>query len=148
VITGETLIEINFNAVRGMKGIKEAEVDINGKKVKVAVAHGLNNAKTLLRQVEAGTSPYHFIEVMGCPGGCIGGGGQPYAGTGVTPLDEELLKKRAQALYDIDKDKTIRKSHENPYVQRLYKEFLGSPLSDLSHKYLHTHYKPRLPLGI
>lgn len=148
VLTGETLQNINFEPVRGMKGIKEAEVDIAGTKIKVAVVHGLGNARKLLRDVEAGTSPYHFIEVMGCPGGCIGGGGQPYAGTNVVPLDEKLLKARAQALYSLDEAKTLRKSHENPYVQRLYKEFLGEPLSDVSHKYLHTHYKKHYPIGI
>lgn len=148
IITGETLIDINFNAVRGMKGIKEAELEIAGKKIRIAVVHGLANAKEVLRHVESGTSPYHFIEVMGCPGGCIGGGGQPYAGTNAMPLDEEMIKARARALYNLDEEKVIRKSHENPYVQRLYKEFLGEPLSEVSHKYLHTHYKPRLPLGI
>ncbi len=147
-ITGETLIDLDFKSVRGFKGVKEAEVDIMGNKVKVAVAHGLGNAKKLMQQIEKGTSPYHFIEVMGCPGGCIGGGGQPYAGAGVMPLDQELLKARAKALYSLDEEKTIRKSHENPYVQRLYKEFLGEPLSDVSHKYLHTHYKQHYPKGI
>ncbi len=147
-ITGETLIDINFEAVRGFKGVKEAEVDIMGNKVKVAVAHGLGNAKKLMQQIEEGTSPYHFIEVMGCPGGCIGGGGQPYAGANIVPLDQELLKARARALYSLDEEKTIRKSHENPFVQRLYKEFLGEPLSDVSHKYLHTHYKQHYPKGI
>ncbi len=148
VITGETLIEINFNAVRGMKGIKEAEIDIAGNIVKVAVGHGLANAKQLMDQIENGTSPYHFIEIMGCPGGCIGGGGQPYAGSNSIPLDESLLQKRAQALYGIDEHKVVRKSHENPEVQRLYKEFLGKPLSEVSHKYLHTHYKQHFPQGI
>lgn len=148
IITNETLLEINFTPVRGLKGIKEAQIDIAGTKVKVAVAHGLGNAKTLMQQVEKGESPYHFIEIMGCPGGCIGGGGQPYAGTNVMPLDPEMLKARAKALYDIDQGKVIRKSHENPYIQRLYKEFLGEPLSDVSHHLLHTHYKPRYPKGI
>ncbi|MDX9701507.1 MAG: NADH-dependent [FeFe] hydrogenase, group A6 [Candidatus Auribacterota bacterium] len=147
-ITGESLAEINFNAVRGMKGIKEAEVNIGGNIVKVAVAHGLANAKTLMKQVEEGVSPYHFIEVMGCPGGCIGGGGQPYAGSNSIPLDTAILEKRAQALYNIDEKKVIRKSHENPEIQRLYKEFLGAPLSEVAHKYLHTHYKQHFPQGI
>ncbi|RJP58770.1 MAG: ferredoxin [Candidatus Auribacter fodinae] len=148
IVTGETLIDINFNAVRGMKGIKEANVNVSGTEVKVAVAHGLGNARQLMRQVEDGTSPYHFIEIMGCPGGCIGGGGQPYAGTNVMPLDQNMLEARARALYNIDEHKVLRKSHENPYVQRLYKEFLGKPLSEVSHKYLHTHYKQHFPVGI
>ncbi|MEW6535175.1 MAG: NADH-dependent [FeFe] hydrogenase, group A6 [Candidatus Auribacterota bacterium] len=148
IVTGETLIDINFNAVRGMKGIKEANVNVSGTEVKVAVAHGLGNARQLMRQVEEGTSPYHFIEIMGCPGGCIGGGGQPYAGTNVMPLDQNMLEARARALYNIDEHKVLRKSHENPYVQRLYKEFLGKPLSEVSHKYLHTHYKQHFPVGI
>ncbi len=148
IITNETLVDIDFVPVRGMKGIKEAEIDINGTKVKVAVAHGLGNARILMDQAKNGTSPYHFIEVMGCPGGCIGGGGQPYAGTDVIPLDQEMLKARAKALYDIDHGKVLRKSHENPYIQRLYKEFLGEPLSEVSHHLLHTHYKQRFPKGI
>ena len=147
-ITGETLIDLEFKAVRGLKGIKEANIDIQGTEVKVAVGHGLKNAKILMEQIENGTSPYHFIEIMGCPGGCIGGGGQPYAGVNAIPLDQELIEARAKALYGIDEKNVIRKSHQNPEVQRLYKEFLGEPLSEVSHKYLHTHYKPRLPKGI
>ncbi|MCD6461111.1 iron hydrogenase small subunit [bacterium] len=147
-ITGETLLDIEFNAIRGMKGIKEATINIQGKEIKVAVGHGLKNAKILMEQVEAGTSPYHFIEIMGCPGGCVGGGGQPYAGANAIPLDEEIIKLRAKALYTIDEKKVIRKSHRNPEIQHIYKEFLGKPLSEVSHKYLHTHYKPRLPKGI
>jgi iron only hydrogenase large subunit-like protein len=85
---------------------------------------------------------------MGCPGGCVGGGGQPYAQINSIPLDDENLKKRAQALYDLDKSKTIRRSHDNPDIQKLYKEFLQSPLSPISHKYLHTHYKAKTPVGI
>ncbi len=85
---------------------------------------------------------------MGCPGGCVGGGGQPYAGSNSIPLDEECLKKRAEALYGLDRNKTIRRSHENPDVQRIYKEFLGRPLSPVSHKLLHTHYKAKEPRGI
>ena len=121
---------------------------IDGTEVRVAVAHGLGNAYQLLEIARQDPSRYHFIEIMGCPGGCIGGGGQPYAGANAIPLDEECLKKRAQALYDIDRRKTIRRSHENPDVQRLYKEFLGRPLSPVSHKLLHTHYHAKEPKGI
>jgi iron only hydrogenase large subunit-like protein len=85
---------------------------------------------------------------MGCPGGCIGGGGQPYAGINSIPLDEEALKKRAQALYDIDRQKTIRRAHNNPDIRRLYKEFLGKPLGEKSHELLHTHYTAKFPRGI
>jgi len=91
---------------------------------------------------------YHFIEIMGCPGGCIGGGGQPYAGLNSIPLDEEALRRRAEALYGLDRKKTIRRSHENPEIQRIYKEYLGRPLSPRAHKLLHTHYKLKLPRGI
>ena len=91
---------------------------------------------------------FHFVEVMGCPGGCIGGGGQPYATANSIPLDEKCLALRAQALYGLDREKTIRRSHENPDVQRLYKEFLGKPLSAKSHELLHTHYAAKLPRGI
>ncbi len=121
---------------------------IGDKEVRVAVSHGLGNAAALLDIVRNEPDRYHFIEIMGCPGGCIGGGGQPYAGVNSTPLDEDCLKKRAEALYGIDRNKTIRRSHENPHVQRLYKEFLGKPLGKKSHELLHTHYAPKEPKGI
>jgi len=146
--TGETLINIEFNALRGTMGIKEASVVIDGKEIRVAVAHGLGNSNELLNRVREDPKRYHFVEIMGCPGGCVGGGGQPYAGSNSIPLDEECLRKRAEALYGLDRDKTIRRSNENPDVQRLYKEFLGRPLSPLAHKLLHTHYKPHQPEGI
>ncbi|MFA5117594.1 MAG: NADH-dependent [FeFe] hydrogenase, group A6 [Candidatus Omnitrophota bacterium] len=146
--TGETLLDIEINDLRGLKGIKEGKVVLDGKEIRVAVAHGLGNACDLLDVVRREPDKYHFIEIMGCPGGCIGGGGQPYAGINSIPLDEECLKKRAEALYNIDRNKTIRRSHENPDVQRLYKEFLGRPLSAQSHKILHTHYKAKEPKGI
>jgi len=137
VVTGKTLSDINFTAVRGMDGIKEAEVDLNGKKLKVAVAHTLGNARKLLEQLERGESPYAFIEVMTCPGGCLGGGGQPI------PTTWEIRKKRAESLYAEDLGKTIRKSHENPQIVALYKESLKTPLGDLSHHLLHTSYQKR-----
>jgi iron-only hydrogenase group A len=146
--TGETLIDIEVSEVRGLKGIKEGKVVMDGKEIRVAVAHGLGNAAELLETVRREPDKYHFIEIMGCPGGCIGGGGQPYAGINSVPLDPECLKKRAQALYNIDRNKTIRRSHENPHIQRLYKEFLGKPLSEKAHKLLHTHYKRKEPKGI
>ena len=119
-----------------------------GKAIKVAVAHGLGNACKLLDVVRKEPDRYHFIEIMGCPGGCIGGGGQPYAAANSIPLDEECLKKRAESLYDIDRDKTIRRSLDNPDIQKLYKEFLQRPLSKISHKLLHTHYQAKTPVGI
>ncbi len=146
--TGETLLEIELEDLRGMKGIKEGKLIIDGKEIRVAVAHGLGNAATVLDMVRRDPNKYHFVEIMGCPGGCIGGGGQPYAGSNSIPLDEECLKKRAEALYGIDRNKTIRRSHENPDIQRIYKEFLGRPLSVKSHQLLHTHYKAKEPKGI
>jgi iron only hydrogenase large subunit-like protein len=146
--TGETLLDIEVNAIRGLQGIKEGTLVMDGKEVRVAVAHGLGNANELLNIVRNDPQRYHFIEIMGCPGGCVGGGGQPYAGSNSIPLDEECLKCRAQALYGLDRNKTIRRSHENPDIQRLYKEFLGRPLSATSHKLLHTHYQAKEPKGI
>lgn len=137
VVTGNPLANINFTAVRGMEGIKEAEVDMNGLKVKVAVAHTLKNARTLLDQIEKGESPYAFIEVMTCPGGCLGGGGQPI------PTTWETRKMRAESIYKEDANKPLRKSHENPHIATLYSEFLKAPLGDMSHHLLHTHYKER-----
>ncbi|MDW8056638.1 MAG: [FeFe] hydrogenase, group A, partial [Elusimicrobiota bacterium] len=146
--TGEPLLDIEIQPIRGMKGIKEGVVDLNGEKIKVAVAHGLGNAIKLLEFVRKEPKSYHFIEIMGCPGGCIGGGGQPYAGYNSIPLDEEILKKRAEALYDIDRKKSIRAAHNNPILRRIYKEFLGEPLGEKAYKLLHTHYKPKYPKGI
>ncbi|MFA5161327.1 MAG: NADH-dependent [FeFe] hydrogenase, group A6 [Elusimicrobiales bacterium] len=137
VVTGKTLTKLEFESVRGMEGIKSAEVDLNGLKVKVAVAHGLGNARKLLEQIRDGKSPYHFIEIMTCDGGCLGGGGQPFT------TNAETRKKRAQAIYAEDKDMPMRKSHENPAVKELYAEFLEKPLGHKSHELLHTHYTPR-----
>jgi iron only hydrogenase large subunit-like protein len=106
-------------------------------KLKVAVVSGLGNARRMLEEIKAGTSPYHFIEVMTCPGGCIAGGGQPIG------ADLDAIRARMQALYKIDRDATLRTSHSNTSVQRLYSEFLGKPLGEKSHKLLHTHYQAR-----
>ena len=137
VFTGKTLTDINFTSVRGLKGIKEAEVDLDGTKIKVAVAHTLKNARIILEQIEKGTSPYTFIEVMTCPGGCLGGGGQPI------PTTTEIRKKRAASIYYEDVHKGIRKSHENPEIVSLYTNFLKEPLGEKSHHLLHTHYIER-----
>jgi NADH-quinone oxidoreductase subunit G/NADP-reducing hydrogenase subunit HndD len=137
VVNGEELADINFKEVRGTQGIKEAEVELGGQKVKVAVAHTLANAKVLCDQVKAGTSPYAFIEIMTCPGGCIGGGGQPYGTTNA------VREKRIEAIYNVDEVMTIRKSHENPDITALYEEYLEKPLGHKSHHLLHTHYSSR-----
>jgi iron-only hydrogenase group A len=134
VFTGKTLTDINFTAMRGLTGIKEAEIDLDGTKIKVAVAHTLKNARILLEQIENGTSPYTFIEVMTCPGGCLGGGGQPI------PTNYEIRKKRAESIYYEDAHKGIRKSHENPEIIALYHDFLLKPLGEKSHHLLHTKY--------
>lgn len=142
LITGREAADINFKEVRGLKGIKEAEIDVDGTKVKVAIAHGLANVGEVLAKIkkakaEGKEPPYHFIEVMACEGGCVAGGGQPY---GVT---NELRKARAKGLYDEDSSMQIRCSHANPAVQKIYEEFLGEPLGPKAHKLLHNHYKAR-----
>lgn len=142
LVTGEDLKDIELKAVRGLEGIKEASVDVAGHNVKVAVAHGLHNVEELMKKIsdarEKGEElPYHFIEVMACPGGCVAGGGQCY---GVT---DEIRKKRAEGLYSEDHDSELRLCHENPYIKKIYSEFLDKPLSEKSHKLLHTHYKAR-----
>mgnify|MGYP000846296167 FL=1 len=146
--TGETLIDIEMADIRGFKGVKEAKINLDGKELRLAVAHGLGNAHKVMEMVRKDRNRFHFVEIMGCPGGCIGGGGQPYATANSIPLDEEALRLRAEALYNLDRSKTIRRSHDNPDVQRLYREFLGRPLSEKSHELLHTHYKAKLPRGI
>lgn len=148
VVTGTPLQGIELNDIRGLKGIKEGKIMMGSTEVRVAVAHGMGNASALLEMARKEPGRYHFIEIMGCPGGCVGGGGQPYVGVNAIPLDEEILNKRAEALYDIDRNKTIRRSHENPHVQALYKDFLGKPLGKKSHELLHTHYKAKEPRGI
>lgn len=135
IFTGKTLEKVDFTELRGMESIREATVDFNGTPIKIGIAHGLGNARKLLERVRAGNSGFHAIEIMACPGGCIGGGGQP-----LHHGDSSILFARQKALYDEDKSKAIRKSHENPYIQKLYKEFLGAPLSEKSHHLLHTHY--------
>jgi len=137
VLTKTPLPKIDFEEVRGLQGIKTAELDINGLKVKIAVAHSLANARILMEEIQAGTSPYTFIEIMTCPGGCIGGGGQPM------PTNTEVRKKRIEAIYREDAHMPIRKSHENPAVAALYKDFLEKPLGERSHHLLHTAYLKR-----
>ena len=142
VVTGKTLEEVEFTAVRGVEAIKEAEYDLNGTKVKVAVTSGLDNAKKLLDMVKSGEKDYTFIEVMACPGGCVNGGGQPIVPSMIRNF-VDVRKVRAEGLYKEDAGMPLRKSHENPQVQRLYKEYLGEPNSHKAHELLHTHYTSR-----
>lgn len=135
--TGKTLDKIDFEDVRGLEGVKEAAIDLDGTKLKVAVAHGLANARAVLDAVKAGEAEYHFIEIMTCPGGCIGGGGQPI------PTDTEIRKKRIAAIYEADRNMPLRKAHENPAIKELYDTFLGKPLSERAHQLLHTTYTRR-----
>ncbi|MCE5300375.1 MAG: [FeFe] hydrogenase, group A [Spirochaetia bacterium] len=137
VVVGKPLPSLDLKVVRGFEGIREAELDLNGTKIKVAVAHTLGNARKLLDEIKDGKSPYAFIEVMTCPGGCLGGGGQPI------PTTWEIRQKRADSIYAEDRNKGLRKSHENPEVKALYEEFLKEPLGHLSHELLHTHYTKR-----
>ncbi|MCD8330037.1 MAG: [FeFe] hydrogenase, group A [Lachnospiraceae bacterium] len=130
VFTGETLPRIDFEEVRGFKGIKEATIDLNGTPLKVAVAHTLKNAEELLKRADE----YAFIEIMACPGGCIGGGGQPIGTTNA------VREKRMEALYRLDASLPLRKSHENPEIQAIYRDFFGRPLSHKAHELLHTQY--------
>ncbi len=148
VLTGKEHAPVKFEEVRGFEGIKEASFDLNGVTVNVAVAHGMKNAKVLLDQIKAGESKYHFIEIMGCPGGCIAGGGQPYVKPCFLPeegLDilDTYKQKRAQALYTEDERQTLRCSHNNPQIKALYEDFLGEPNSHLAHELLHTEYAAR-----
>jgi NADP-reducing hydrogenase subunit HndD len=121
--------------LRGLEGVREATIDFDGLPLKIGIAHGLGNARKLLDDVRSGKSQFHAIEVMACPGGCIGGGGQP-----LHHGNSEILKKRAAALYREDANKPVRKSHENQYIIQLYKEFLGKPNSEKAHHLLHTKY--------
>ena len=141
-LTGETLEDVDFTAVRGMEGVKEAEYDVAGKKIKVAVASGTKNAKVLMDQIKNGTSEYLFIEIMGCPGGCINGGGQPIQHAVVRNF-VDLKARRAEALYTADRNNAVRKSHENEAVKALYTEYLGKPGSHKAHDILHTSYVAR-----
>ncbi|MBQ9116076.1 MAG: iron hydrogenase small subunit, partial [Clostridia bacterium] len=139
LVTKKTLENVDFNEVRGIEGVKEATIDLGIKKVNVAVAHGTANAKKVLEAVKSGEKSYDFIEVMCCPGGCVTGGGQP-----IVPAKElqyiDLKTVRAKALYNEDGGKKLRKSHENPEIIAIYKEFLGEPGGHKSHELLHTTY--------
>ncbi len=142
IVTGKPLDKISFEQVRGESGIKRAEIEIGDKKVKVAVAHGLANAQTIMEEIKSGKADYQFVEIMACPGGCITGGGQPIKNAKIQE-EVDIHKKRAEAMYSIDEKSVIRKSHENPVLKQIYKEFLGEPNGELAHKLLHTHYSKK-----
>lgn len=142
IVTGKPLDKIAFEQVRGESGIKRAEIEIGDKKVKVAVAHGLANAQTIMEEIKSGKADYQFVEIMACPGGCITGGGQPIKNAKIQE-EVDIHKKRAEAMYSIDEKSVIRKSHENPVLMQIYKEFLGEPNGELAHKLLHTHYSKK-----
>ena len=135
LFTGKKLEKVDFTELRGLEGVREATVDFNGTPIKIGIAHGLSNARQLLDEVKKGNSGFHAIEVMACPGGCIGGAGQPFHHGNF-----DIIRKRQEAIYREDEGKPIRKSHENPYIQALYKEWLGAPCGEISHHLLHTHY--------
>jgi len=138
--TKKPLPKIEFEELRGMEWIRKATVDFDGLKLNIGIAHGLGNARKLLEEIQAGKSEFHAIEIMACPGGCIGGGGQPqHHGK------SEIIKARQKAIYEEDRRLPLRKSHENPYIIKLYEEYLGHPMSELSHELLHTKYFQKQP---
>jgi NADH-quinone oxidoreductase subunit G len=142
LLTGKELGAVKLEAARGLEGVKEATLEIGGKQLRIAVAHQMGNISAVLEKVRAARKanqepPYHFIEVMACRGGCVGGGGQPYGCT------DEIRKKRQQGLYRDDEGSSLRRAHENPCIQQVYSEFLGNPDGEKSHKLLHTKYEAR-----
>ena len=138
--TKKPLPKIEFEELRGMEWIRKATIDFDGLKLNIGIAHGLGNARKLLEEIQAGKSEFHAIEIMACPGGCIGGGGQPqHHGK------SEIIRARQKAIYEEDRRLPLRKSHENPYIIKLYEEYLGQPMSELSHELLHTEYFQKQP---
>ena len=135
LFTGKKLDRIDFTELRGLEGIRQASIDFNGTMINIGIAHKLSNARKLLDGIRAGMYNFHAIEIMACPGGCIGGAGQP-----LHHGDSSIIEARQKAIYREDASKTIRKSHENPYIIKLYEEFLGHPMSEKAHHLLHTHY--------
>ncbi|NLK63114.1 MAG: 2Fe-2S iron-sulfur cluster binding domain-containing protein [Fusobacteria bacterium] len=136
--TGKTLEKVDFEQLRGLEGVRKATVKMDDLELKIGIANGLGSARKLLEEVKNGKEQFHAIEIMACPGGCIGGGGQPYHHGNMN-----ILKKRAEAIYREDAGKPIRKSHENPYIKELYETYLGKPCSEKAHELLHTHYFPK-----
>ena len=147
-LTGEGVGPLEFEEVRGVTGLKETTIRLGDIDVSIAVANGLENAKELLDAIKRGERKYHLVEIMACPGGCVMGGGQPYPPLDHDSLDSDLALRRAKALYTIDDNKQLRRSHENPDIEHLYAEFIGEPNGEKAHALLHTHYQARLPRGI
>ena len=142
ILSGKSLDKVEFEAVRGLDGVKIASVEAGGKTIRAAIAHGLGNARKLLDSIKAGETEVDFIEIMACPGGCVTGGGQPIVSSRVR-MDVNVSAERAKAIYAEDASLSLRKSHENPYIKELYSEFLGEPCGHKSHELLHTHYVAR-----
>ena len=136
-LENKDLKKLDYNEVRGLAGVKEAHLEIAGMELNVGVANGLANAHKLLGLVKKDPNRFHFIEIMACEGGCIGGGGQP------RPTDKAIIKKRTEAVYSIDENLPIRKSHQNPEIIKVYEDFLGEPGGHKAHELLHTHYRQR-----
>jgi NADH-quinone oxidoreductase subunit G/NADP-reducing hydrogenase subunit HndD len=136
-VTGKELDKLEFDQVRGFDGVREASLDLAGQVVNICVVNGLGNVDDVLNAIKDGSKEYHFVEVMSCPGGCVGGGGQPI------PTNEEVVAKRAAGLYNIDENKELRKSHENSIVKELYEDYLGNVGSEKAHSLLHTTYQER-----
>jgi iron only hydrogenase large subunit-like protein len=147
-LTGQSGQRVDFPEVRYVHEAREADIHIGDQTFTVGVANGLNNAKKLLEKVSSGEKKFHIIEIMACPGGCSGGGGQPYPPYGRKVLDHVTLDLRGKALHDIDEKKQVRRSHENPAIKKLYETFLGEPGSQKAHELLHTSYRPQYPRGI
>jgi len=137
-ITHEELKDVNFTQLRGLEGIRTATIPIKDIELKIGIAHGLGNARKMLEGIRSGELDFHAIEIMACPGGCIGGGGQPYHHG-----DFNIIKKRQDAIYREDAGKPKRKSHENEMVMKLYREYLGEPYGEKAHELLHTSYEAK-----
>ena len=148
LVTGKPADRLEFTEVRNVRGLRETYVAIGDQNIHLAVANGLTNAKLLLDKVKSGEESFQVIEVMACPGGCCGGGGQPYPPEGVKVLDSDWLFRRGNALYAIDGSKQLRKSYENPAIDEVYSAYLGTPGGERAHELLHTHYQARLPRGV
>jgi iron only hydrogenase large subunit-like protein len=148
IASGRPADRLEFTEVRAVTGLKEAQVLVGDRVLSVGVANGLAHAKILLEKVKTGEKHFDVIEVMACPGGCVGGGGQPYPPGVEHAMDHAVLSARARALYDIDAGRTRRRSHENPAVQEVYATFLGKPGCEKAHELLHTRYRARTPRGV
>ena len=147
-LTNKPLAKLEFKELRMIKDIKEAEIDVNGTMVKCAAVSTMKAAQVILKQIQDGTSPYTFIEVMACPGGCINGGGQSIYSRNHDLKTTDVIRSRAKALYDEDMDNVFRTAHTNPDILNLYRDFLGEPGSQIAHQLLHTHYKARAALNL